>query len=118
MSADKKSKLFVECSTVDKSAWVRAARESNRNLETWVNDVLNQASGSIVSSNPGDGWQSRFGSKTKRVLEAAGIVSEKDLIERIQEDSLFNIVGMTAAIDKELQDWHYGKGSQWRVRSA
>jgi len=106
MSDVKKSKVFFECDPADKSAWVKAAKSNPKGsskLDAWIIKTLNDAVSRIDLPQPE--WMT-FSPALNHVLIKAKIFKKQELIERIKEDSIFNIEGMDRNNIAELNAWY------------
>lgn len=101
---DKMSRLNVACRQKDKGLWVNAAKSSGKNLEQWINDTLNASAKRADVSPPS--WMRCFSKPTTSALMAAQIYKSSELVERVEEDSLFNIDGFDSNCVDEVKSWH------------
>ncbi|WP_010323635.1 hypothetical protein [Marinobacterium stanieri] len=106
---DKMSRLNIECRQKDKGAWVQAARASDKGLEEWVNDILNEAVKRADLSAPA--WMTGFSKRTSDALMLAQIYKSSELLGRIEEDALLNIQGLAPGSVQEIMEW-YHEGQQ------
>ena len=98
------SRLNIECRKKDKATWFQAARKEGKKLEQWVNDILNEAA--RRADLPPPKWMHGFSRRTSDALMMAKIYKPSELVERIEEDTLYNIENFGPRCVEEVLRWH------------
>lgn len=107
---DKMSRLNIACRQKDKGAWVQAAKAQGKTLEQWVNDTLVEAVKRSDLAAPS--WMQGFSQRTQDALMLAQIYKSSELVERIEEDTLYNIQNFGPRCVDEVMEWHRGDHRQ------